>query len=216
MMLTHKNLHCGMIFSIFLVLLGTGGCSIDADDTERKLPKPLAPTGDVCSLSVKKGCVAGHIVVAPNIWANQQPFLDADDLGRNFSRLTDRLALSLVGDGDSKNFALNLITPIDNQSFVQDFQVYIKSWQYSDRQFVRSNGQFQFNELAAGDYQVRAQKNVSISWTSQQADAPENAPIQGCAIIYSETNIAVEKEREVAIAFENFSVELVDTQKSCF
>lgn len=132
----------------------------------------LADVGQ-CRVTALKGCFDGHVISKKEFLVEGKTFFNADDLASRFAEL---ITVERLGDQlkDGEDYRLELLTGMDNPSFLQGFEYYLSGATVRAGN-VRNNGVFNINELTEGTYDLRLQKALQfqVIQTITQAPLPD-------------------------------------------
>lgn len=123
-----------------------------------------------CRFTGQKGCFDGHVISKKEFVVEGKAFFNADDLATRFSEL---ITVEQLGDRlrDTEDYRLELLTAMDNPSFLQGFEYYLSGATVRSGH-VRSNGVFNINELNEGTYDLRLQKTLKFQVIRAPAEDP--------------------------------------------
>ena len=220
------------------VLAGTAGlmvtgCFVEpaedrAPGSGTEIVKPVRDTEEsgVCRYAIGKGCFDGHVMNRKEFFVDGQEFFNADDLAPRFAELISISSdeLKLV---EGEEFSLNLISKVDNDGFIEDFEYDLTG----DNAFARrgkllKNGNFSVNDVPQGFYDLRVQKPIKFSVTGNvqtlvtdpaTPDAEPTIKVEEvtrnfCATLYQDTTIEVVKGKRAQESFNNYKLHVTDTE----
>lgn len=152
---------------------GLSGCYVETIDDQRDNVRGERPSADQriergageaevgqCRFTAQKGCFDGHVISKKEFLVEGKAFFNADDLATRFGELitVERLGTQLR---DGEDYRFELLTPMDNPSFLQGFEYYLIGSTVRSGN-VRNNGVFNVNELGEGSYDLRLQKMIKF------------------------------------------------------
>jgi hypothetical protein len=152
---------------------GMSGCYVETIDDQRDNIRGERPSADQriergagegevgqCRFTAQKGCFDGHVISKKEFLVEGKAFFNADDLATRFGELitVERLGTQLR---DGEDYRFELLTPMDNPSFLQGFEYYLIGSTVRSGN-VRNNGVFNVNELGEGSYDLRLQKTIKF------------------------------------------------------
>ncbi len=151
------------------------------------------------------GCLEGNISSAMNLSVSGKAFFDADDLANRFHEIVEVRATDGKVLEHGKDYRMSLTPSFSNQTFAQDFQVFIKG-ERPDAVDVRSSGKFFLNQLPEGEYEIRVQRPIRMLVELLQA---EGDPIKmvDCATLYQDGSFEIIKgEKAEAMTFDDLKI----------
>ena len=155
--LMRLSLFASMSFACFILI----GCSIDTGTGSRYMP-------DEQNASVKRReapdyYIEGRVIAAPTVYLEDERFFDVNQL----EIATEKVLASRLFSAEGGSYEVEIYPAIDNQSFVDNFEIYIKG-RASYSGATEWNGQFKLTGLPEGPYHIRAQKRFRAKITRQQ------------------------------------------------
>lgn len=197
--------------SALLGLLATGCYEVPQDRLTDDIDSSMDRDIQQCSMSLRTGCVQGTIMAAPEIYVNNRKFEDSEDFALMFSELVT----VENKDGETLDrdlYSIELMTPINNRHFTNDFQIYLRGSDARTTDVLR-NGSFQLNHLRPGVYDVRAQRKLVFKVTKNEVLDKDSGDVLEaesekfyCATLKSEQTLQLGSGQRVDPVFEEFDL----------
>jgi len=213
-------------------LLALGGCYVE--DVKDRAPAPGSePVGGrrgnesgQCRYTSTTGCLQASIPAAPELTVDGIKFMDANDLAQRFSELVPIEANDPTEPGvTATEPKLTLSESLDNSSFADEFQIFMRGAEGAKSALALPNGGFIVNKLTEDTYRVRVQKQIRFDisreitravTTGDAAGAPGAAPVTSevkktvCATLYSDAAVDIRMGERTSHVFTNYKLYLTD------
>ncbi|MBM4252578.1 MAG: hypothetical protein FJ146_11455 [Deltaproteobacteria bacterium] len=192
------------------------GCSVDVTKDETYPNRRLTSAVDTvglhgCRFALGRGCLNGHVGAMQGFLVDGHEFFNADDLESRLGELIQVESQGQIVTQGTGGYAMTLITPLDNDSFVSGFR-YDLSGQVARSGSVRADGQFSIDDLPAGEYQLRLQRAVRFLLESKlaQNQEPSETPAAKlfCATLYADNTISIRDHQSAWIDLNNFRLHM--------
>lgn len=196
-----------ILFAMSATLLG--GCyAVEENDQQINQPGSAVE----CKTSLSTGCVMGSIPASPKLRVDGKEFFDASRFGLQFPslvRLTDSSGQAVRAS--ESGYQIVLHTPVDNESFSQDFAIFLKGENARQAQTYGS-GRFSVSYLEAGEYAIQVQKTIefSVRRPEQRDEAGKvtaaAVDLHRCATIYQKDWFEVQVGSKTKLVMDNFKL----------
>lgn len=213
-----KRLVCAFLFT------SLGGCVVetpseeDAEKRRRLLEIQAAqsysqqPTPVNCRYSSNQGCISGALIASPELTLNDHTYFDAEEIGFYLSR-TLQLDEGTLEKLNLAEYNLQFSPPINNQNFVQGFSIYLKGPTVVQAR-VQRDGSFQFDNLRAGEYEVRAQKTFTMKLEGLDYDGVAVQKTICLTIYSSQSKVELRPRMSSFLPIENYYMKMNSTHCS--
>ena len=220
-----------------------GGCYVDSAQ-ERAMQSGTGKDGQLplrgdnpvdtttCHSSLTSGCFDGFVVPEKEFSVEGKPFFNADEFAGHFQdliKVNDQGKELVYG----KDYTLALTTPLNNDSFLSDFQ-YDLTGSVRREGNVRTNGNFSINDLAEDTYDLRLSRSIRFTVTETvpatvtatpapvtpapgEVPAPVAAVAQTivknyCATLYADTVVEIRRGQRAYDPFSDFHMHVTDQE----
>jgi hypothetical protein len=163
------------------------------DGDQRKDPS-------LCHFSLESGCFDGYLAIKQNFTVNGQQFFNADDFANRFRE---------VINSKEDDALISVVTPIDNQSFYQDF-TYDLTGGVARSGALKGRSNFSLSFLPEGHYDLRVQRPLHFTLSSKQLQEGESAVKHFCATLYSDTALDIRNGERQSQAINEFKLYVTD------
>ncbi len=217
------------------------GCSVDVTKDETYPNRRMVSGFDDragafgsqgCRFALGLGCLNGHVSAMQGFLVDGHEFFNADDLHTRLGELLEVESQGQILAQGANGYDLNLITPLDNNSFVSGFR-YDLSGQIARSGDVRADGQFSADDLPAGDYQLRLQRAVRFILTSpltKSNDGRDDKDYKGgkdntsltlvsteaaklfCATLYADNTVTIREHQTAWIDLSKFRLHVTSAE----
>ena len=198
----------------------------DTDKEQQKQDEKDFKDRQNCDLGPKTGCVTGQLGTT-KVTLDGAEYFDANTLVRAAASklpLVDDKGSQLVAGRD---FEATLVQPLTNETFPDNFFVYVRGDETRAPSAVTSKGAFKINYLDAGVYDISAQRKFDlkvadkrVAVTTQTDGQPNTVKEEPkgdralCLVVYGEAKaVEISRNARQTITIDHYKTELLD--KAC-